>query len=66
MRDEVRGVISQDVFRRIELRVGEIPTAEQVPGSDRLLKLTVDLNGERRRIALSSLVRGSVAVRLDH
>jgi tRNA-binding EMAP/Myf-like protein len=43
-------VISQDGFRQIELRVGEILIAERVSGSDRLLKLTVDLGGERRSI----------------
>ncbi len=43
-------MISHDVFRQIELRVGEILTAERVSGSDRLLKLTVDLGGERRSI----------------
>ncbi len=46
----MKDVISQDVFRQIELRVGEILTAERVSGSDRLLKLTVDLGGERRVI----------------
>jgi methionyl-tRNA synthetase len=47
---EVKSVISMDVFRQIELQVGEILTAERVSGSDRLLKLTVDLGGERRSI----------------
>lgn len=43
-------MISIDVFKQIELRVGEILAAERVSGSDRLLKLTVDLGGERRII----------------
>lgn len=43
-------MISLDEFRRIELRVGEVVAAEPVPGSDRLLKLTVDLGGERRSV----------------
>jgi methionyl-tRNA synthetase len=46
----VGDVISLEEFRRIELRVGEIVAAEPVPGSDRLLKLTVDLGGERRSV----------------
>ncbi len=50
MKKEVKDVISIDVFKQIELRVGEIITAERVSGSDRLLKLTVDLDGERRSI----------------
>lgn len=43
-------MISLDEFRRIELRIGEIVAAEPIPGSDRLLKLTVDLGGERRSV----------------
>ncbi len=43
-------MISLDEFRRIELRVGEIVVAEPIPGSARLLKLTVDLGGERRNV----------------
>ncbi len=39
-----------DEFRQIELRVGEILTAQRVSGSNRLLKLMVDLGGERRSI----------------
>lgn len=43
-------MISLDEFGRIELRVGEIVVAEPIPGSDRLLKLTVDLGVERRTL----------------
>ncbi len=43
-------MISIDAFKQVELRVGEILTAERVSGSDRLLKLTVDIGGERRSI----------------
>ncbi len=43
-------MISIDVFKQVELRVGEILTAERVSGSDRLLKLTVDIGGEQRSI----------------
>lgn len=43
-------MISFDEFKRIDLRVGEIVAAESIPGSDRLLKLTVDLGGERRSL----------------
>jgi len=46
----VAAVISLDEFKGIELRVGEIVGAEPVPGSDRLLKLTVDLGGEQRSV----------------
>ena len=46
----VKEVISLDEFRRIELRIGGIVAAEAISGSDRLLKLTVDLGGERRSV----------------
>jgi methionyl-tRNA synthetase len=37
-------------FGRIDLRVARIESAEYVEGADRLLKLTVDLGGERRTV----------------
>lgn len=43
-------MISLEEFRRIELRIGEVTAAEPVPGSDRLLKVTVDLGSERRTV----------------
>jgi methionyl-tRNA synthetase len=42
--------ITAEEFARIDLRVGRIEEASQVEGADRLLKLTVDLGGERRTI----------------
>ena len=43
-------MISLDEFKQIELRIGEIVAASPIPGSDRLLKLTVDLGGEQRSV----------------
>ena len=43
-------MISREEFKRIELRVGEVLAAEPVAGSDRLLRLTVDLGGDRRTL----------------
>ena len=43
-------MISLDEFKRVELRVGQIVLAEPIPGSDRLLNLMVDLEGERRTV----------------
>jgi methionyl-tRNA synthetase len=37
-------------FGRLDLRVGRIESAELVDGADRLLRLTVDLGGERRTV----------------
>ncbi|HKX59741.1 MAG TPA: methionine--tRNA ligase [Steroidobacteraceae bacterium] len=42
--------ITPEDFARIDLRVARIETAEFVEGADRLLKLGVDLGGERRTV----------------
>ncbi|MGH9394745.1 MAG: methionine--tRNA ligase subunit beta, partial [Terriglobales bacterium] len=42
--------ISIDDFAKVELRVGEVVTAEPIKGADRLLKLTVDIGSEIRQI----------------
>jgi methionyl-tRNA synthetase len=42
--------ITPEDFQRIDLRVARVETAEFVEGADRLLKLGVDLGGERRNV----------------
>src|SRR5579872_2667062 len=42
--------ISIDEFKRIDLRVARIVSAETVPGADKLLKLTLDLGTEQRTV----------------
>lgn len=42
--------ITFDEFKKLDLRVGEIKTAEEIPGADKLYKLTVDLGGENREL----------------
>lgn len=37
-------------FTRLDLRVGKVLSAEPVPGSEKLLKLTVDIGSEQRQI----------------
>jgi len=37
-------------FAKVELRVGQIKTAERIVGADKLLKLTVDIGSEIRQI----------------
>jgi len=37
-------------FAKIEMRVGQIKTAERIVGADKLLKLTVDIGTEIRQI----------------
>ncbi len=43
--------ISFDLFKQIDLRVAEIKACEDVPGADRLYKLTIDIGGERQIVA---------------
>ncbi|SHH50297.1 methionine--tRNA ligase [Halobaculum gomorrense] len=42
--------ISFDEFRHLDLRVGEILTAEPIEDSDKLVKLTVDIGVEERQV----------------
>ena len=42
--------ISIDDFAKIDLRVAKIISAEHVEGADKLLRLTLDLGGERRQV----------------
>src|SRR6202043_2083047 len=37
-------------FAKVEMRVGQIKTAERIVGADKLLKLTVDIGSEVRQI----------------
>lgn len=41
-------MISFKEFQKLDLRVGEVLSAEAVPGADKLLKLTVDIGEEQR------------------
>lgn len=43
------GLVSLEEFQRLDIRVGTIQEAEAIPGSDKLLKLTIDI-GEVRTI----------------
>ena len=49
--------ISADEFARIDLRVARVEEASFVEGADRLLRLSVDLGGERRTVFAG--IRGS-------
>jgi methionyl-tRNA synthetase len=42
--------ISIDEFRKLDLRVGRIVTAEKITGADKLLKLSVDIGTETRQV----------------
>ncbi len=43
-------MINYDDFAKVDLRIGKVLTAEHVEGSEKLLKLTVDLGDEVRQI----------------
>ncbi len=48
------GLISIDTFLQVDLRVGQIVTAERIPKADKLLRLEVDLgeaDGPRQLLA---------------
>ncbi|HEX8096814.1 MAG TPA: methionine--tRNA ligase subunit beta, partial [Pyrinomonadaceae bacterium] len=47
--------IEIDDFAKIELRVGEILTAERIPKSDKLLRFTIDLGEEQPRQVLAGI-----------
>jgi methionyl-tRNA synthetase len=42
--------IAIDDFAKVEMRVGEVKSAERVAGTDRLMKLIVDIGAEQRQI----------------
>src|SRR5262249_11930625 len=44
------GKITIDDFAKVELRVGQVKTAEKVKGADKLLRLEVDLGTEIRQV----------------
>jgi tRNA-binding protein len=46
----IKPTISLDVLNKIDIRVGTIELVEDVPGSDKLVKLTVDFGDHKRSI----------------
>ena len=48
--DPIAATIDYDTFAKVDLRVARIVAAEQVEGADKLLRLTLDLGGERRQV----------------
>jgi len=43
-------MITFEEFKKVELKVGKIIEAEKIEGSDKLIKLQVDLGAEKRQI----------------
>lgn len=50
MSDKAHERVTIAEFRRLDLRIGEVVAAAPIAGSDRLLKLTIDLGGETRTL----------------
>ena len=50
MQIQLKPTISFDVLDKIDVRVGTIELVEDVPGSDKLVKLTVDFGDHKRSI----------------
>ncbi|MGV8151473.1 MAG: methionine--tRNA ligase subunit beta [Candidatus Nanoarchaeia archaeon] len=44
------GLVSFSEWQKLDLRAGEINTVEEIPGADKLYKLTVDLGTETRTL----------------
>jgi len=43
-------VITFDEFKKVELKTAKILDAQDIPGADRIWKLTVDIGGEKKEI----------------
>ncbi len=50
LREEEEPMVQWEEFKRIDLRTAEVKEAERVKGTDRLLRLKIDLGGELRQI----------------
>ena len=48
IKEETMDIVTFDEFKRMDLRVGEILQAEKVPGTDKLLKIEVNIGTEKR------------------
>ena len=48
-------MISYDDFKKIEMKIGTVTAAERVPGTDKLIKCTVDVGEEEKRTIVSGV-----------
>ena len=48
-------MITYDDFAKLDIRIGEITSAEPVPETDKLMKLTVDLGEEASRTIVAGI-----------
>lgn len=47
--------VTFDAFKRLDLRIGKILSAERVKGTDRLLRLEIDVGESRPRVAVAGM-----------
>jgi methionine--tRNA ligase beta chain len=43
-------IVNFDEFRKMDFRVGYVESAEKVPNTDKLVKMIVDVGGEKRQV----------------
>ncbi len=48
-------MISYDEFKKVEIRAGKILSAEKIPDTDKLLKLSVDMGEDKPRQIVSGI-----------
>jgi methionyl-tRNA synthetase len=53
--DPVGETITIDDFAKVDLRVARVVAAEDVPGADKLLKLTLSLGGDHQRAVFAGI-----------
>ena len=53
--NETKNMINYDDFKKVEMKIGRVLSAERVEGSDKLLKLSVDFAEENPRQVVSGI-----------
>ena len=43
-------IVTFDEFRKLDFRVGHVESAEKVPNTDKLVKIGIDIGGEKRQV----------------
>ena len=56
-KEEGSGIIEYQDFMKVELRIAKILTAERVEGSEKLLKLSVDVGEEQPRSVVAGIAK---------
>lgn len=48
-------IINLEDFKKVEIKIGEVKSAQKVEGSEKLLKLSVDFGEERERQVIAGI-----------